>query len=173
MSNGDCMAKNNEAVFDAGPFIHLHEIESLKLTKLFSEILTTFQILQECRRMLEVLKTYKNIVQKDLNPESKDFAKYLLERYNLDLGEATGIALCKQENIRLFFTDDLLARDTARSLGFQPHGTIAILLRAYRKKVVSKKEVKESIEKLYHQSSLFFTKDLRDWTLKEIEKYPK
>ncbi len=37
-----------------------------------------------------------------LEGANKDFAKLLIEKYCLDMGESTGIALCKQENIRFF-----------------------------------------------------------------------
>ena len=40
-----------------------------------------------------------------------------MEKYKIHLGEATGIALCKQEGIKLFFTDDLNARETAKIIG--------------------------------------------------------
>lgn len=161
----------NEGVFDAEPFIHLKEINKLNLTKLFKKILTTKEILEECKNILRELDKLKNIKSKELEPKNKDFAKYLLEKYDLDLGETTGIALCKQENIKLFFTDDLEAREVANMLGFEAHGTLAIILRSYKKNLLNIKEAESSIERLYNNSSLFFTKDLMDWTLKEIRNF--
>lgn len=163
------MAKISEAVFDAGPFIHLHEIKKINLVDLFKKILTTKEIVEECKRIESIIKQLKNVEEKELLPQSKDLAKLLLEKYGLDLGEATGIALSKQENIKLFFTDDLDAKGTAHTLGFEAHGTIAIILRAYREKFFTKEETIKAVEELYQHSTLFFTKDLRDWTMKEIE----
>jgi len=160
-----------ETVFDAGPFIHLQEIKQLALAAQFKKILTTPEILEECKRIETVIKELKNVQERRLTAGSKDLAKLLLEKYDLDLGEATGIALCKQEKIKFFFTDDLEAKGTAQMLGFESHGTIAIILRAYREKIFSKEESKKVIEKLYQHSTLFFTKDLLDWTLKEIEEF--
>ncbi|HLC86054.1 MAG TPA: hypothetical protein VJG30_02100 [Candidatus Nanoarchaeia archaeon] len=165
------MEKINESVFDAGPFIHLEEINKLDLTKLFKEILTTKEILEECKNILKEIEKLNNIKSTELKPQSKDFAKYIIEKYNLDIGEATGIALCKQENIKLFFTDDLEAREITNSLGFEAHGTLAIILRSYKEKLLSKKEAENSIEELYNNSSLFFTKDLMEWTIKEIRNF--
>lgn len=160
-----------EAVFDAGPFIHLHEITQLNLVAQFRKILTTFEILEECNRIETIIRELKNVEEKSLTAESKDLTKLFLEKYGLDLGEATGIALCKQEKVKFFFTDDLEAKWAAHALGFESHGTIAIILRAYREKFLTKKETKKIIEELYQHSTLFFTKDLLDWTLKEIEEF--
>lgn len=165
------MAKIKQAVFDAGPFIHLEEIQKLCLVSLFKKILTTREILEECSKIKTAINKLKNMVSKELKPKNKDMAKYLIERYSLDLGEATGIALCKQEHIKLFFTDDLEARQTSYLLGFKAHGTIGIILRAFREKLLTKKQTKETIQNLYHNSTLFFTQDLKEWTLKEISNY--
>lgn len=164
------MAQIEKAVFDAGPLLHLEEISQSKILQLFTMILTTAEIVAECRRIEKKLLSMKNIVVKELRPESKDFAKYLIGRYDIDLGEATALALCRQEKIHFLFTDDLDARDTAHALGFEPHGTLAVLVRAYQEKLLSKKEVQQAVDDLYVHSTLFFTRDLRDWTLKEIEK---
>lgn len=165
------MARINESVFDAGPFIHLQEVQRINLVALFKKVLTTTEILGECKRIELIIRRLQNVKEKELTSKSKDLAKHLLEKYCLDLGEATGIALCKQENIKLFFTDDLEARGTAHNLGFEPHGTIAIILRAYREKLLTTEETKTVIEELYQHSTLFFTMDLRDWTIKEIDKF--
>lgn len=167
------MAKIKAAVFDAGPFIHLHEIKSLKFIKLFAEILITEEISQECEFSISIVKEAKNVSIIKLKPENKNFAKYLMEKYKIHLGEATGIALCKQEGIKLFFTDDLNARETAKIIGFEPHGTLAIILRAYKNRIIKKKEAFLLITELYEHSSLFLTRDLYDWILKEIEQSEK
>ncbi len=167
------MAKIKRVVFDAGPFIHLEEIKKFELVNLFSEISTTKEILEECKNIYKLIIKFSNIKKKELEAKNKDFAKYLIEEYNLDLGEATGISLCRQENIRLFFTDDLDAKDVANKLGFEAHGTIAIILRAFREDIINKKETKILVERVYKDSSLFFTKDLFDWTIREIDNYKK
>lgn len=161
------MEKIKPAVFDTGPFIHLQEIQQLKLVSLFQFILTTPEIMQEWRNSIPV----SNLTIKELTAPSKDFAKYIIERYNLHLGEATGISLCRQEKIVLFFTDDLEAKDTAHSLGLKSHGTLAIILRSLREGLLTKPETINLINMLYAQSSLFFTRDLKEWTITEIQKF--
>lgn len=165
------MAKIKHAVFDAGPFIHLAEIQRLHLLALFQRLLTTREISGECHRIKRFLDALKQLEIKELSPTSKDLAKYFTERYDLQLGEATGIALCRQENMRLFFTDDLDARDVAKALGLEPHGTLAILVRSYREKRITLIEAKKAVDDLYQRSSLFFTKDLSDWTIQQLDKF--
>ncbi len=162
------MGKIDRAVFDAGPFIHLLEIEGVSLFGLFNSIQTTEEIVNECKPKL---LQFPNVTLTFLSGQSKDFAKYLIEQHSLDMGEATTLALCRQEKIKLFFTDDLEARHVANSLGFEAHGSISIILRAFRENIISKQEAKEKVNQLYTQSSLFLTKNLVNWILKEIDSY--
>ncbi len=165
------MEKTKQVVFDAGPFIHLSEIQEQRVMRQYLKILTTPEIIEECFNIKAQLLAHKNMVVIALRGESKDFAKYLTNKYDLDLGESTGIALCKQEAIRVFFTDDLAAREVTQQLGFVVHGTLGLLLRAYRKKILTREEVENGVHKLYMESSLFLTKELYEWTMKEIEKF--
>lgn len=165
------MGKIKEAVFDAGPFIHLSEINRLELTRVISTILTTEYILRECEYLRNSIRKFDHIQEKPLKSKSNDFAKYLVNKYTINFGEATGISLCKQENIKLFFTDDLEARDVANQLGFEAHGTLAVILRVFKEKILPKKDAIELIEKLYHESSLYLSKDLKDWTIEELKNF--
>ncbi|MBS3176659.1 PIN domain-containing protein [Candidatus Woesearchaeota archaeon] len=159
------------AVFDTGPFIHVNEIGSLKILRVIKKIKITLQVAEELRELKNELNIYRHIEVKKLFPQSKDLARYLIEKFDLDLGEATSIALCKQEKISLFFTDDLEAREVAKVFGFEPHGTLAIILRALRERYISKKEASDLVKKIHRQSSLFITSDLIRWIQHEIEKY--
>ena len=165
------MGKSKAAVFDAGPFIHLHEIQQLRLLRLFRHVLTTNEGFEECKGIAPLLAITRSISVREITAGSKDFTKYLMERYAIQLGEATAIALCKQESIRFFFTDDLEARGAARAVGFEPHGTLAIVLRAYRERLLSKAEAARAVAALYEESTLFFTRDLFEWTLQEIRRF--
>ncbi len=166
------MGKIREAVFDAGPFLHAYEIGRMSLLDLLNSILTTEEVFMECQHIQPILKSIQQLQKKNLSFQSKDFAKYLVEYYKIQLGEATGLALCKQEKIKLFFTDDLEARDISKILGFEPHGTLGLILRNFREKMITKKEAKLAVEELYTKSSLFLTRDLFDWTGKEIDAFP-
>ncbi len=167
MFNGDYMEKIKQAVFDTGPFIHLQEIQQLNLLNSFESIFTTPEIMEEWNNPFKLA----NVSIKELTAPGKDFTKYLIEKYNLHLGEATGISLCRQEKIHLFFTDDLEARETAISLGLGSHGTLAIVLRYLRKGLFTKQESIDLIEALYTKSSLFLTINLKDSIIAEILRF--
>ncbi|MBI5229648.1 hypothetical protein HY991_06060 [Candidatus Micrarchaeota archaeon] len=164
------MARIEAAVFDAGPLIHLQQINSLGMLSLFKRILVSEHVCQELRSGFHLPK---NCFITDLAGESKDLAKLASERYDLGLGEASAIALAKQERIKLLFTDDLTARDAAKRFGLEPHGTLAILTRAYRENMLGKRDAISCLEKLHSDSNLYLTRDLVDWARKQIESYRK
>ena len=62
------MIKINEVVFDAGPFIHLQEVKQIDLVTVFIKILTTVEILEECKRMESIIKHLQNVEEKILAP---------------------------------------------------------------------------------------------------------
>ena len=171
MCNGDCMAKINIAVFDTGPFIHLEDVDQFYLVKLIKKINISGNVYEELRELKDKVNKTKNIELMDLSAKSKDFVQYLIDKYELDDGEATSIAICKQENIELFFTDDLEARNVAKSIGFQSHGTLAIITRAFREKLITKVDAIKAVKNLHEESSLFITADIIEWTIREIEKF--
>ncbi len=87
------------------------------------------------------------------------------------MGEAAAITLAQQEGISLFFTDDLVARLVALSLGLKVHGSVGILLRAFRENLLTKDDVVSKIGMLEKDSTLFITQDLINYILREINKY--
>ena len=91
--------------------------------------------------------------------------------YELDLGEVAAIALARQEGILLFLTDDLDARLVASSLGLTVHGSVGILLRAFRENILAKDEVISKVIMLETQSSLYITRDLINYVIREIKEY--
>jgi len=111
----------------------------------------------------------KNAIRRDLEKVSKDLATLLMEEFGIGPGEATAIALARQEGIRLLFTDDLDAREVARQYGLEPHGTLAMVVRAFREKVLSREDAIKCVGKLSSASTLYLTSDLVHWTRKQIE----
>lgn len=157
----------DEAVFDTGPLLHLGEIDSKEPLEIFGKIYTTSTVEEELE---EPGVEISSIVKRKLEAESKDRAKHLADRKGLELGEATSIALCLQEGIEYFFTDDLEARKTAETRGLEAHGTLAIVTRAYSLEIIEMEEAEQAIKDLYMDSSLFVTRDLVDWALEKIRK---
>jgi predicted nucleic acid-binding protein len=171
MSNGAYMAKIDKAVFDTGPFLHLHEVHALSSLDIIKEKNITHEIKKELKQYSVPLHKIKGVCTKQLSARYKNIAKIIIEAYEIDLGEATAIALAQQEQISLFFTDDLEGREVAKQFHLTVHGTLGILLRSFREKKISKKEPIILVKKLSRDSTLFLTSDLVAWTLKEIQAY--
>ncbi len=156
----------NKAVFDTGPLLHLAEIDSLCCLDIFKQIIIPPEVKEELKKYK--FKSKRKISVVKLDHSGKDLSKTMQERYDLDIGESETIALAKQEKIKLIFTDDLDARTVAKTLGFEVHGTLAIVTRAYSMKIITRKTAMEIVSRLYKDSSLFVTKDLVDWILKRF-----
>jgi len=61
--------------------------------------------------------------------------------------------------------------NVAIKYNFQVHGTIGVILRAFREEIIDKKTAMEKVNELYAKSSLFITKDLVDSVLIAIEEF--
>jgi len=158
----------NEVVLDAGPIIHLNQIEKLEILEIIDNRYTTKEVAEEVNK--EIIEDSGTEI-KNLSGEAKDKAKYLSNKYNLELGESTALALCEQENTQLFLTDDLEARSTAKKLEIEPHGTVGIVVKSYSIGKITQKEAVKIIEDLNKKSSLFITSDLVKWAKKQIRNH--
>ncbi len=154
-----------EAVSDSGPIIHLEELHCIK----------AFAIGHTCttREVIEEGKKYNISTKLPVVPVESNLVAFLSMKYELGIGEASCLACCVHEKITLFFTDDLSARVAARTEGREPHGTIGILLRAFTEKILTKKQVIETLRTIKKQSSLFITDRLVQEAIDAVENYNK
>lgn len=156
------------AVFDAGPLIHLNQIDRLDLLDVVETGYVPQPVVEEVGQST-VQKTELQI--EPLEPSEKDRSRYLASKYGMDLVEATAVAFCIHRNVPLVFTDDLEARRVAKAVGLRPHGTLAIVTRAFREGNIGRGEAKQAVDELYEDSSLFITLDLVKWAKDEIEEH--
>lgn len=169
------MERSSCAISNASPLIHLAQIDCFKALTVWTKIFIPQEVFDEVCKFEapgnKEVRESKIIIIRDLAGESKNLAKRLALTYELDLGEVAAIALAKQEGILLFLTDDLDARLVASSLGLTVHGSVGILLRAFREKILTKDEVIAKVQMLEKQSSLFITRDLINFAINEINEY--
>lgn len=163
-----------DAVCDSGPLIHLSEAGAFDALSSFGRVLIPEEVFEEvCGSELPgsaEVRNSKLVSVVRLDAHGKNFAKLVCEKYSLGLGESAGMALARQAKIPLFLTDDLQARLVSGQLGFTPHGTVGVILRAYRKKVLARKDAIGAVNRLQTASSLFLTSDLVRYVLDEIGK---
>lgn len=160
----------NKAASNTGPLLHLKEIELLKTLHVFKELYIPEEVKNELKRNNVNIPSHIKVIA--LYPKSKDVSQILINEFSLDLGEAEAIALSLQEKIKYFLTDDLDARSAASNYNIEVHGTIGIILRAFREGIIDKKTSIEKIHELYTKSSLFITKDLINEIIRAINKFP-
>lgn len=155
------MSKPLKAVLDSGPFIHLKETNALNALKIF-----------ELHSPMAVLEETKGLAKIECNTvavKNKTIVELLSTQFGLGLGEAEAIALCKQLGIELLLTDDLDARTVAKKFGLSVHGSVGIMLKAFKEKILSKSQAIELTGKLKTNSSLFITNELIEYIIQEIQ----
>ncbi|MFH0954987.1 MAG: hypothetical protein V1777_02700 [Candidatus Micrarchaeota archaeon] len=155
------MGPKIKAVVDSGPLIHLNEIGAVAALSIF-DCVSPPAVQEEVRQIPNFVKIKSGF--------ETDLVQILQNEFALGLGESECIALAKTEKIPLFLTDDLDARTTAEQFDLEPHGTVGILLKAYKKKIFSKKQTVEYVQKLKTHSTLYITTDLIRFILDELQK---
>ncbi|KXA94171.1 hypothetical protein AKJ37_07870 [candidate division MSBL1 archaeon SCGC-AAA259I09] len=162
-----------EAVSDTGPLIHLSQIEKLELLKIVDRLLIPLEVKDEFRKggSLKKLRELDIIEVKEVKGTHADSAGAMSRKFGLDLGEAGAIVLAKKKGISLIFTDDLDARRAAMMRGLEPHGSIGILLRAYRDGIISEEETITAIRQLHSDSSLYLTSDLTKRAVEAVREF--
>jgi len=159
----------NKAVSNTGPIVHLTEINLLKALNIFSNIIIPEEVASELKKNNTPIPSKVKITK--IISTNKDTVKLLTNQKNLDLGEAEAIALSIQEKPRIFLTDDLEARNVSKELGIKTHGTVGIILRAFKEKIIDKSKAIEKIKSLHSSSSLFITSDLIDKVISSINEF--
>jgi predicted nucleic acid-binding protein len=168
------MARTNPSpvvVSDAGPLIHLDEIDCLELLSDFT-VWVPNRVREESllHRPKIFRHSYSFLVQlpgpTGLKPHLKSLAKAL----SLDPGELEALSLMERNPSAIFLTDDAAARLAAQTLGYRVHGTIGILLRSIRRGRFSRLEVIERLQAIPGKSSLHIRSSLLHEIVERLQK---
>lgn len=147
-------------IADSSPLIVFGKLNKIGiLLKLFKQIEIPEAVYQEA--ILEglenkfedslILKNYlDNGKIRIIGLESKysELAEKIQLLNSLGAGESQAISLAKQLNRKELIVDESLARETAKSLGLRPIGSMGVLILAYKKNLMNEKEVRETINKM-------------------------
>ncbi|MCK4327946.1 MAG: hypothetical protein KAW41_05800 [Candidatus Diapherotrites archaeon] len=106
-----------------------------------------------------------------LTRKEKDLSAYVSLKYGLGMGESEAITLCKSRKIKMFFTDDLGARLVAERENIEAHGSVGILLRAFREGILGEEEAIKALDGLAGKSTLFITYPLVEEAIRAVKKY--
>jgi len=164
-------------VTDAGPIIHLDELDCLDLLSDFGELLIPIEVWDEVVRHRVCLGADRIaglggcVVRNPGVPSPR--LRALVGSLRLDRGEAAALALMELRGAPLFLCDDAAARLAAESLGFPVPGTIGVLIRSIRRGMRSREQVLDILRRLPHDSTLHVSRELLATVITRIEQESK
>lgn len=139
------------AVSDAGPLIHLAEIDSLELLAEFDTLLVPETVYEEVQAgglpngLSEVADEVVAAGGGDTDVSDE-----------LDAGERAAISVARERELVLL-TDDLAAREVASETGIDVHGSIGVIALGYGRGVLDRDEAASGMRALQRETSLFVT----------------
>ncbi len=141
------------AVSDAGPLIHLSEIDSLHLLGTFNPLLNPETVYEE----IDAGGIPDELANLSYEIVDADGIKVYAEE--LDAGESAAIAVAQDRGVVLL-TDDLAARETASDAGVEVHGSIGVIALSYGRGVLDRDEAVVRMRTLPRETSLFVTESV-------------
>lgn len=149
------------AVSDAGPLIHLAEVDCLPLLSIFGPLHIPNAVWQETVELGRVIATELltlGNVQRHVSAEEEVIR--FVDQNSLDklhAGERECLYLCRQLSVSVLLTDDLAVRETACILGLRPVGSLGVVMRACLDGRISLSTAERCMTDLYSVSSLYVT----------------
>ncbi len=161
-----------KAVCDAGPIIHLDELQVLHLLSDFDRVLVPAQVWLEVKKHRadalnhSGIKFEKVIVE---NPPSGVLSG-MSKAFGLDAGEIEALSVAQRSRNCILFTDDAAARLVASQMGLKVHGTIGLIVRAIRRKRLSAGEVADILASVPQKSTLYIKPALLHKIIQDIKR---
>jgi len=158
---------DTSVVCDAGPLIHLDELDCLELLADFAQVWVPATVAQEARRLRSLrldAPGFTIVPDSPLEPQLVSLGR----AYLLHQGELAALRLCREHPEALLLTDDAAARLAGMHMGLRVHGTLGLLLRAVRRGLKTKTQVAELISAIPRQSTLFIRRQLLEQALQEL-----
>lgn len=169
------MAKTDQfsqlVVCDAGPLIHLDEMDSMGLLSDFREILVGEEVWREVERHRPSALSHPEVFLRRVRPTLAEPPQLeaLAQILSLHTGEWEALRVALEHQPCMLLTDDAAARMAAGNLGINAHGTIGILVRAIRRKQRSKEQVLALLRSIPARSTLHLKRSLLDEVIHEVE----
>lgn len=139
------------AVSDTGPLIHLAEIESLRLLSAVDELLVPETVYQE----LQEGGLPSGLAELEYERVEANGAEFETA-HELDAGESAALAVASTEDA-ILLTDDLAARRVAKNVDIDKHGSIGVVVLAFRRGMLDRTDATGRMRALQEETSLFIT----------------
>lgn len=162
-----------QVVCDAGPLIHLDELDCLDLLTDFGEVFIPESVRREIRVHRPSALTHPGVKLVATAPASSAepaTLEALARVLALHTGELDALRVAFQRGRCLLLTDDTAARLAAGNLGIPVHGTIGVLVRSIRRNRRTAQQVLSVLHSLPQQSTLHLKRSLLDAVIREVER---
>ena len=175
MSDGDSVETaeppRGPVICDAGPIIHLDELDCLDLLRDFPEVIVPVAVRREVQRHRPEALDRPQTAWRAAAPGEPPSAELraLVRLLALHVGETAAIQIAMGHPGAMLLTDDTAARLAARSLGIRVHGTLGLLVRAIRRGQRSRREIAGILADVPHRSSLHVRPGLLMSVIREVE----
>jgi predicted nucleic acid-binding protein len=158
-------------VCDAGPLIHLDQLDCLDLLADFSRIVVPDVVWREVEHRRPIALDQKTIRLERIEPQKEASAELssLHRLLALHAGEVQALQLARELNADLLLTDDTAARLAAKTLHVLAHGTLGVLLRAIRRRQRTPEEILSVWHALPVRSTLHVKRELLDEVIRQVE----
>jgi predicted nucleic acid-binding protein len=145
------MGSNRTTVVDAGPIIHLDQIDSLQLLSVFDSVVAPETVYKELSAG-EIPEDLGNL-EYEIRTAEGDTAYE-----GLDKGETAALQLAEiSEADPVFLTDDLDAREQSNQLDIEVHGSIGIIVLNFSQGDLKFDEAVSLMRRLQEETQLFVT----------------
>lgn len=164
-------AQTTLVVCDAGPVIHLHQLDCVDLLGDFSRVVIPDVVCREVAHhrpaaLDQIVGQFER-----LSPNEDPSVELIALRRLLVLhpGEIQALQLVQELNAGLLLTDDTAARLAAKTLQVSAHGTLGILLRAIRRSQRTPQEILNVLHALPTRSTLHVKNQLLLEIIRQVE----
>jgi len=158
-------------VCDAGPLIHLDQLDCLDLLTDFSRVVIPDAVWLEVERHRPSALKREAVEFVRLKPKGEPSPELISMSSLLALhaGEVQALQIAQDMEADLLLTDDAAARLAARNLRVAVHGTLGILLRAIRRGQRTPEEIPNILRALPVRSTLHIKRNVLDQVIRQVE----
>lgn len=158
-------------VCDAGPLIHLDQLDCLDLLADFSRLVIPDVVWREVGHHRPTALDQKKVLLERLKPREEPSAELMAAQRLLVLhaGEAQALQVAQELEADLLLTDDTAARLAARTLQVSAHGTLGVMLRAIRRGQRTPDEVLNLLRELPVRSTMHVKRELLHEIIRQVE----
>lgn len=156
-------------VADAGPLIHLDELDSLDLLD-FPEVLVPDAVWNEVSRHRPGALDKTDVsLSRQAGIAASSRLQSLTPVFGLHQGEREALSLCLAHPGAMLLTDDAAARLAADSLSVMAHGTLGLILRSVRRQLRTAEQALQLLAEIPTRSTLHIRPALLQQTIRRAE----